>query len=93
MFAARGNHAPTYTDEKIFSTTLYPRSTDSDWREIVIRARSQEEADRLASRVEEGGYSGIFLISPARACARLVDEWGRVFRVGHWPGDADADSG
>ena len=85
MFATRGHHGPTYSDQEIFSTTVYPRSPNSDWREIAIRAGSQAEAERIAMRVEEGGYSGIFLVSPARACARLVDEWGRVFRVGNWP--------
>lgn len=85
MFATRGTQAFTYTDEKTFSTTLYPRSPNSDWREIAIRASSQAEAERIAMRVEEGGYSGIFLVSPARASARLIDEWGRVFRVGNWP--------
>lgn len=88
MFAGRDHHAPA-TEEELFSTTLYPRSPRGDWREIAIRARSQDEADRLAMRVEETGYSGIFLVSPARASARLVDEWGRVFRVGHWPSEDD----
>lgn len=84
MFTTRGNRTAT-TDHEVFAATIYPRSPRNDWREISIRAGSQEEADGLASRVEEGGYSGIFLVSPARASARLVDEWGRVFRVGHWP--------
>lgn len=96
MFSTRGNHKAT-TDAGAGPgarararagdcvATVYPRSPHNDWREISINATTQEEADSLAARVEEGGYTGIFLVSPARASARLVDEQGRVFRIGHWP--------
>ena len=85
MFAGRGSHGPAPDEEGGATTTLYPRSPDSDWREIAIRADNKEDAERLAKRVEEGGYSGVFFVSPARASARLVDGWGQVFLVGHWP--------
>ncbi|WP_333619953.1 hypothetical protein [Dietzia sp.] len=65
--------------------TRFPSSTRNDWREIAVRAATRDEADALAAQVEENGYSGIFLVSPARASARLVDRWGRVFRIGAWP--------
>lgn len=84
MFATRGNRKTT-TNDKSFVSTIYPRSPHNDWREIAIYAKTQEEADTLAARVQEGGYTGIFLVSPAHASARLVDEQGRVFRIGHWP--------
>ena len=78
--ATRG--APQPVDEL---ATRFPRSTRNDWREIAVRAATRDEADALAGQVEENGYSGIFLVSPARASARLVDRWGRVFRIGAWP--------
>lgn len=65
--------------------TLVPRSSRNDWREIAVRAATREEAEELAARLEDDGYSGIFLVSPARASARLVDRWGRIFRIGPWP--------